>query len=80
MPMETTSNSYCEFSKLEDNTVVGGTRTFIQGKTSKWLLWIQYSASGVTVLDKELLELLFEIAMEADHNTCPVYRKRQDIG
>jgi hypothetical protein len=37
MPKEATPISYCEFSNLEDNTVVG-TTTFIQRKTSKWRL------------------------------------------
>jgi hypothetical protein len=37
MPKEATPISYCEFSKLEDNIVVG-TTTFIQRKTSKWRL------------------------------------------
>jgi hypothetical protein len=74
--METTPNSYCAFSKLEDNTVVGGTGTFIQRETSKWrLLEIQYSACGVTALDNELLELLFEIGIEADHKHMPCLSK-----
>jgi hypothetical protein len=33
--------------------------------------WNRDSASGVTVLDNELLELLFEIGMEADHKHMP---------